>query len=516
LIERGASRETDGEERCFRFDGDIDQLHFELAVHGPFQRIRDECGRGSLVARFRLLLFHLTAGGELRLRLPPVGTGFDAARDKLLRLVDTLNALRAGPALSPPVIVRTDARPNAVRDLHALAGSLGDLRLDGDALTAICQVDTCAKVPELRMNDLLRERPDLGRLIESVPAAAYESRGRFSSSSPDELRPAEYAAPPLSLREYHGPVVAPRQVAIHDGVVLTESFRNPVRPRLRSRSLLDWSRHFVRRPELGSTGMLPGRWFYLDNIKRGHFGHALTEQLSHVWGWKRAKQEYPGLRALVFASDDQPMNDWEYRLLEAAGIGQDEVTVLDEPVRVETLVTSTPAYAIGPYVHPAIRETYAKVGRILGSQAPQRSRPRRLFVTRRSSKRACRNQDRVETLFVRAGFEIVNPLEHDLADQVAMVRAAQEVAGFAGSGMFHLSLADAPKNVAVISSETYPANNERQICAFAGHDLTMLRCRPDVVSEGFTSESFHSSFWFDDDREGRVLAEWLAQVQARD
>ena len=128
--------------------------------------------------------------------------------------------------------------------------------------------------------------------------------------------------------------------------------------------------------------MLPGRWFYLDNIMRGHFGHALTEQLSHAWAWPRAKRAHPDLRALVFRWEDHEMADWELRLFEAAGIDRADVTVLDQPTRVETLVAATPAYAIGPYIHPAIEQTYRTVGRSLGSHAPDQSYPDRLFITR--------------------------------------------------------------------------------------------------------------------------------------
>lgn len=503
---RGLSEDPDG----VAFDGDLDDLHLRLATHGPYARIQDECGRGGLVARFRLLLFHLVPGGELSVRLPPAGSGFDGARAKLLDLVHTLAALRSGPDLAPPVIERTDTRPQAERDLHSLAASAGDLRVEDDFVVATCEVATLAKVPEERMNDVLRARPDLGRVVERLPATTYGSRGTLVSSAVDESVPAEWSAPELSLREYHGAVAAPRQVVVQGGLALPESFRNPVRPRLRSRWLLDWSPQFVRRPDLAAPAELPGPWFHLDNILRGHFGHALTEQLSHVWGWRRAKERHPDLRAFVFAQPE-PVADWELRLLEAAGIPDEDVAVLDEPVEVETLVATTPAYAIGPYIHPAMAETYAAVRRSLLRQAPADERADRLFLTRRSPKRSCTNQDEVEALFADAGFAVVAPEEHDLAEQVAMVDAAHTVAGFAGSAMFHLALTATPKRVAVIGSESYPAANERQICAFAGHDLTLLRSRSHLLTEAFTSESFHSDFTFDFGREGRLLREWLLQ-----
>ncbi len=371
VVVRGTPTGPAGDDLRFGFDGDIDDLHLRLSVAGPFERIRDECGRGGLLARLRLLLFHLTVGGELRMLLPPAGGGFDEARDRLLSFVAEVNALRGSAELSPPVIERTDVRPNPERDLHAFAASLGDLRVDDDLVVATSRVDTCAKIPEDRMNDLLRARPDIGHVIDTVPGTTRTARGRFRSSSPEETRPDEYAAPELSLREYHGPVVAPRQVAIHDNVVLPESFRNPVRARLRSRTLVDWSKQFVRRPDLPPLPMLPGRWFYLDNIMRGHFGHALTEQLSHVWAWPRAKRDHPDLRALVFRWEDHEMADWELRLFEAAGIDRADVTVLDNP---RASKRSSPPPRRTRSAPTSTRPSSRPIARSAGHSAPRRVR----------------------------------------------------------------------------------------------------------------------------------------------
>jgi capsular polysaccharide biosynthesis protein len=301
---------------------------------------------------------------------------------------------------------------------------------------------------------------------------------------------------------------------VHDHVVLPESFRNPVRRRLRSRTLLDWSQHSVRAPELAEPRSLSGTWFYLDNIQRGHFGHALTEQLSHVWGWEQARQRHPDLRALVFNWAGHPVADWELELFEAAGVPRDSITVLDEPARVETLVATTPAYAIGPYVHPEYLTTCHSLGRTLATAAEGGPRAERVFLTRRSDKRRCHNADEVEELFERHGFQVVLPERLPLPEQVQLVRSARVIAGFAGSAMFQLALAERPTHAIVIASETYPAANERQICAAAGHALDLVRCRSDVYTSGFSEASFHSDYTFDADREGAVLTRWLDEARS--
>jgi hypothetical protein len=506
LIERGAA----DDEHRFGFEGDLDDLHFRLSVAGPFDRIEDRCAGGGLLNRFRMLLFHVRPGGELRFLLPDEGEA-GGPRAKLLDYLTEVEALRSSGELHPPEVTRTDRRLSRVRDLHAFAASIDRLDVGVREVVAVHRADVRAKVAEHRMDSFLQARPDVGGVLKTVPASTWTARGAFLSSDPEEQPPETYSAPALSLREYHQAVVAPRQVLVHDHVVLPESFRNPVRDRLRSRTLVDWSKHFVQAPEV-SPEPLPGTWFHLDNIMRGHFGHAMTEQLSHLWAWDEARARHPDLRALVFVWPEHPVAEWEYRLWEAAGVPRDLVTVLEVPVRVERLLAATPAYAIGPYVHPEIAGIYRRIGSSLAAAATMSDTPDRLFITRRSAKRACRNPDEVEDLFAKAGFTVVLPEEHDLPDQVAMVRGAGAIAGFAGSGMFHVALTDTPKPVLLVGSTTYPAANERQICAFHGHPLHIVRCTSDVVTDRFSEASFHSDFEFDMARHEPFVQAWLREL----
>ena len=135
-----------------------------------------------------------------------------------------------------------------------------------------------------------------------------------------------------------------------------------------------------------------------------------------------------------------------------------------------------------------------------------------MFFTRRPGKRSCRNAAEVEAGFAAAGFVVVHPEDHPLADQVAMVRAASAIGGFAGSGMFHLGLAGGPKHVVLVASEAYPCHNEYLMSALLGHRLDIVLCRPDVprVDGAFTQESFHSDYVYDPAREGPSLARFLA------
>jgi capsular polysaccharide biosynthesis protein len=205
---------------------------------------------------------------------------------------------------------------------------------------------------------------------------------------------------------------------------------------------------------------------------------------------------------------------WQRDLLSAGGVDPEVVHVGTAPLRVETLVGCTPMLSRPAFVHPAIRATYDEVGAALEARAGTGPRPRRLFLGRRSAKRACTNAEELVAEFTAAGFEVIYPEDHPLAEQVAMVRRAEVVAGFAGSAMFHVALAGRPTHVVVVASESYPAHNEYLMSAVLGHRLDVVACQPEVprVDGRFTRASFHSDFTYRPEREGIFLRSVLAEL----
>ena len=288
-------------------------------------------------------------------------------------------------------------------------------------------------------------------------------RGQVRTSGPVPVNPMpdHYDAPDLFLREYDDALCLPRQVVVQRGLVLPESFTTVEDHRQRNAVLHNVSLDFVRSPLAGVDPVdLPGRWFHLDNHLLWHFGHAVTEQVSHLWGWQRARAADPGLRALV-CSETGELTAWQRDLLAAGGVPPDEVHVATAAVRVETLVGCTPMFSRPAFVHPGMLETYHADQRARSRLGPAPGRGRsEVFIGRRGSKRACRNADELVAEFVAAGFEVIHPEDHPLADQVEYVRRAEVVAGFAGSGMFHVAFTGGPRHVVLVTSESYPAHNE--------------------------------------------------------
>ncbi len=492
--------------RAHTLDGDHNRLHEDLAASGRHDVLLDLAQGPGTAARIALLLPHVRRGGRLLVLLPRA----EAARGAVLTLLDDVRRLRAGEDgdLVPPARVR-DTRPYPERDRHALAASIGQVDLDDNRLTLTMDVATWSVVHESRFDAFLKRSPHLGQVLHTVPAASWEPAVPSTSNRPDEEPVGRVSAPPLSLRSFPDVLVVRGNVARRWGVVLPQAFRNPVRRRPRTPLLADWLPGAVRDPEHPDPEPLAGTYLHADNILRGHFGHAMTEQLSHLWAWERACADHPDLRLLVDVSR-QPLAEWELVLLEAAGVPRDRVHGSTGPVQVERLLSTTPGYAIGRYIHPELRSLYRRVGDALAADAGpgpgpgpgpgEGPRPQRLFLTRRGAKRACRNQHEVEAAFVEHGFTVVAPEEHPLPEQVALVRAAEVVAGFGGSGLFHIALDDRPTPVVALASDNYPLANERLLCALHGHPLTVVRGVPDVGAEpgrGFSEAAFHSDFTVD-------------------
>lgn len=483
-----------------------DDLHHQLAAIAPLDLLIDEAGGPAASDRLAASLGHLRAGGIYAARLD------DPTDEHLIAWVDQLNALRAALVAGESELPARRAKRRRDSATLALAAQV---RIEGDLLIAVNEVEMLAKLHDSAMDNVLRRRGGPDRTVTTLPAARWTARSTgaaIRTSRPMLLNdlPTQFEAPSLSLREYREAGCLPRQAAYAGSFVIPESFRDNLQPRLQNPALEDWTARFVRKPS-EPVDSLSGSWFHLDTHVAGHFGHAITEQVAHLWGWHEAKRRDPELRALVFAPPDTPgeaLPKWNADLLEAGGVAPEHIHVAAAPVRVERLLAATPAYNIRRYLHPVMAQTWGRIGAHLRAGVAT-SPAKRVFLTRSGTKRVCRNGSEVEQLFAEVGFTIIHPERLPLAEQVRIVSGADVVAGYAGSAMFHTALAARPQRVLVITTETYPAHNETAIAALLGHQLDLIVCPPDTprrTPDKFTAESFHSDYAVDlDGVEGEFL-----------
>lgn len=463
----------------------------ELAGRGPWDRVVDATG---------------DPDGQVR-RL-----------DALLRLVvpgGVYEVVRPTPAVRAHLERLTSEPPRGPED-RSLRRAVASWSHHGRRLRVVRGRPTLAVLREDELNRALLADPGRGRVLDSLPAATLRSRCELRTS--DGARPARmrttYRAPEAFLREYRDVVVGPKSVLLQRGLVLPDTYRHGTRKVLQHRSLRRSGDAYVVPPfdasDASDAPELEGPFFHLDNEVRGFFGHALTEQVSRLWAWERARRREPGLRALVTRNRGRGLAGWESTLLAAGGVDPDDLVLVDGPVRVDRLLSASPLWSMPKYVHPAVVETWDRMGAALLAQAGTPVTGHRIFCSRRHDKRACQNRAEVEALFAAHGFDVVFPEEHPLPDQVALFHDADVVAGFAGSGLFTVQFSDRPKHLVVLRPDTYGPSNEYMIAAARGHRLDLVTSRAHVPRG--SASSFRSDFTVDLEAEGRWLRDRLAEL----
>lgn len=482
--------------------------HVTLAAAGRFDAIWDLEADPERPGRVRELVFHLARGGVLVV----VDALVDGTKDGPPQpaLVQARAAVGVPALPSPPV----DKPPTRIDDDARLAEALESITLVDRHLVLTAQPRGRAPLAKLREEEvrdyLARTGDAVGRVLVERPGSVVANPApvRASDSDAAPTYRTRFTAPPLQLREYVRPVCRIGQVVATGHVLLPETYRHTFPRRLGNRFTVELAPRFARVKGPSTVEDVPGAWFHLDSEFRGHFGHAMTEQLSRLWAWQEAKQRHPDLKALLLVNRHRTeIYDWEYSIYGAAGVAPEDLVLFDGPVRPERLLGATPMFSQPRYVHAGIQEVYRRVGDHLAAGAPAQQYPERIFCSRRQEKRSARNTGEVEDFFVQHGFVVVYPEDYPMSEQVQMFRSATDLAGFGGSAMFTMAFVEEPKRVFLVSSETYTAQNEAMIAAVWGHQLNIAWCRPELTTPDGSPvpKKLQANFFFDLRREGEFL-----------
>ncbi len=162
-----------------------------------------------------------------------------------------------------------------------------------------------------------------------------------------------------------------------------------------------------------------------------HFGHAIVETLSRAW-YLRA---HPGEAPLWLMRAERPSHA-AHELLACVGLRAPPQSILREPALVEELVIPAQGCAFGGFFHPA--QAAALAVRPFG---PPRS-GHRIWLSRSALPEGTariEGEAIVEAGLAGAGWTILRPEGLSLAEQLAALAGAEEIAGFMGSA-FHLLL----------------------------------------------------------------------------
>lgn len=472
--------------------------------HGPFQT-------------FRRLFFHLRANGVYVL-------------DRSTLTDEQWSDMMTGLGSLPPISTADPPR-NTPKD--ELAQAVRGIVLDRKALAITKRNDHWVKLRSGETDRFLRTRDvdATSRIITTIPEQTFRSRAELdlhiSTREPVDFLP-EFRCPQLYLHVYSGDItLASHSLLYCDATVLPESFRYPTDRVLGNTQLIDpsyggrpgmaptWSAAFARVPDrLQPERTLAGDYFHLDCPYPGHFGHMMTEVVSRLWGWDRAKQENPDLKAILRVYRDDKVPRLERDLFRAYGIAEEDIVWVGEPVRLRSVAGATPMWQnkAPQYVHPDIIGTWQRLRDGLvkdTADVPDGSATaERIFVSRpATARRACRNAAEVERYFADRGYRIVYPETMSLAEQAAIFAGARVVAGFGGSAMFNILFTRKLEKLIVLAHDSYMARNEYMFASVLGSQTHYLWSDPDLwqPTEKRSAEAFQSDWEFDFARNRDIL-----------
>ncbi|WP_166849836.1 DUF563 domain-containing protein [Isoptericola sp. BMS4] len=483
-------------EHYLRFDRESN-VQWHLKLRGPVDRIVNVrvAPPEKHAAMLRGLLFHLGPGGEYAIPRAAL-TAYPAGN----RLETLLRRLGDGLAHGH------DAVPTAARELaHATA----EVRLDRDWIRVRKSGRHYLKLSDRWANRMLASRRSATtvRELQRVPAGTFASGTTIVSHGASKTLgglKTTVDTPPLHLRHYQGRIgLVSNALTFTENEILPDSFRHHLAADLTNPRLVDVGKSFARLDrQVVPTDELHGSYYLLDSENSGHFGHLMTEVVSRLWGWDRAKQDAPDLRAIFRIRYPHERDPWLERLVFSAfGIRPEDITWVDRPVYLESMYGATPMFhnSAPHYVHPEIRAVWERIrDGLRDDSAPSWDR---IFVSRRDTlgNRRCLNREEVEDYFSAAGFEVIYPEDYGLATQAAIFSRARVVAGFGGSAMFNTLFADRLEDMIVLSQQAYTARNEVLISLPLDVRLHYFWNRPDVQHPpgGWSRAAYKSSWTFD-------------------
>jgi capsular polysaccharide biosynthesis protein len=418
-----------------------------------------------------------------------------------------------------------DRTPESVEHFLTQAGGnglVGTVSVTPDRAVVTTRRQALLPLREDQVGDLLIAREPRARvsILTTIPAESprYEAIRVVDYGEPpaEVWRPTQ--GPDLTLRHYAGPIVsAGSNRLILGATMLPESFRWPHAETLRhALSPAVWD-GFTLAPRFAKAPTLEGNYYYLDCLFSGHFGHLTTEVVSRLWGWERAREEFPDLKALFHTRLAQGRDGTLERLLFTSyGIDPAEIVSTDTPVRLRSVVGASPMWhnAAPHWAHPAIRDTWDRLttGLLRDREA---GRYERIFVSRGSKyahRRGCTNQSEVEELFASHGFHVFYPEELPLQEQAALFAGARVVAGFAGSALFNLMHCRRLDAIVVLGHNNYAARNEQLFAAILGADLHYFWMPGDLWDPTRVKKQVQVSFSVDLSVYGKQLAAVLDEV----
>ncbi len=197
-----------------------------------------------------------------------------------------------------------------------------------------------------------------------------------------------------------------------------------------------------------------------------NYGHYLFDGLGVAF--MLAKLLPPGMVRLA----GQGLKGWQKQIIDALGLSDVYVEVRG-PVRFRKMVASTTLALHVTYPTAFARPVFDFMRFRFGS----RERPRRnLFVSRRGmDHRFFANRDEIEILASSLGFDVVQPEQLPVADQVRLFASAKVVVGEAGAALANIGFCHPGTSVLEIQTAAFGDSWIRATCRIFGHRWHLFR-----------------------------------------
>jgi len=501
---------------------DIDEVIWKVRAIGRINCIvEDSSNKKSVKLKlFRELFWQLGSGGVYvceDLHAAGIASLVDVGGQDILEYVNKLCSIRRMPG---PV-------PNVSKSDAALARAMGCVSNYGKLLAVEKAQDHLLKIVEGHESLRVLNTRGVSWMIDRTltNASVFKTRANVLTNRPDfmaERFRQNIDLPELHIRTYKDVAYVPRQILVRDDLLLPDTFRLFRKQYVLNEQLDDSNKNYARLRDDSAlrSKIVEGAYFHIDSEFPHQYGHAITEIVARLYGWRLSKDRDPSVKLLISsmkgdADSWSSLKPWVKLILTSYGIAPEDVCVRNTPGRFEEVTAVTPQFSNLGFAHPDIIDTWNELAVALRQGASVNKWPQRIFVGRGTDlkNRNCKNANEVEGIFVDHGFVVVYPEKLTLYDQVALFSNAVEIAGFGGSGMINAGVFGVNlRRMIVISPETYNATNEYLVSSVRGCTIVYAYCTAERQHPpgGWSHEAFQSPFSFDMGSNGEFIKSALS------
>jgi capsular polysaccharide biosynthesis protein len=280
----------------------------------------------------------------------------------------------------------------------------------------------------------------------------------------------------------HDVVAVPRQLLVRGREILPDSFRRGS-PRHAHRQLERISeQRFRSKTAIEPQDTIAEPVFYLDGEHMSHFGHFTLEVLSRLWYWKEYARMSESRPRVVCSS----VRDFTLELLKPFGIAQQDIHILDKPTLLKNVTIASQGYVLESGVTEDAFDAWRTIGDFYGAPPG----PSRIYVSRSNwqKQRILRNEAQVEAIFREHGFEIVYPEMLSIAQQVALFRTADIVAGPSGSGLYNCVYCSKSGQRIILASSKFVTPNDTLVNLGTNSRITYITGTPAAAGSGMFAD----------------------------